>query len=76
MGLVLYVHQRWPELLEVDRRRIKNHYTALLELAGQTPETALQIEKDLPRTFAGCKELNKGSPLWGGFLQALLHSHP
>lgn len=32
--------------------RIPGHYHALLALAGETPETAQQIEKDLPRTGA------------------------
>ena len=55
----------WPGLLDVAGRRIPNHYKALLELAGETPETAQQIEKDLPRTFSGRKELVQGSPMWG-----------
>jgi hypothetical protein len=40
----------WP-LLARDMR-VPNHYAALLALAGETPETAQQIEKDLPRTGA------------------------
>jgi hypothetical protein len=55
----------WPALLVPAERRVPNHYTALLELAGETPETSLQIEKDLPRTFAGRHELTRGSPTWG-----------
>eukprot|EP00959_Pyramimonas_sp_CCMP1952_P159046 3326018-Pyramimonas_sp.AAC.1 len=55
----------WPALLDVAGRRVPNHYKALLELAGETPETAQQIEKDLPRTFSGRKELVQGSPMWG-----------
>jgi hypothetical protein len=55
----------WPALLIPAERRVPNHYTALLELAGETPETSLQIEKDLPRTFAGRHELVRGSPTWG-----------
>jgi len=57
--------ETWPALLVPAERRVPNHYTALLELAGETPETSLQIEKDLPRTFAGRHELTRGSPTWG-----------
>ena len=48
----------WPRGLNVDAGagadsvRIPGHYHALLALAGETPETAQQIEKDLPRTGA------------------------
>ena len=41
----------WPRIVDSDMR-IPNHYAALLALAGETPETAQQIEKDLPRTGA------------------------
>ena len=48
--------------------RLPNHYHALLELAGETPETAAQIEKDLPRTGATFAaqgfQLNPGEPTW------------
>ena len=48
--------------------RVPNHYHALLELAGETPETAAQIEKDLPRTGATFAKqgfrLNPGEPTW------------
>lgn len=40
----------WPRI--ADDMRVPNHYAALLALAGETPETAQQIEKDLPRTGA------------------------
>jgi|MDSW01.1.fsa_nt_gb hypothetical protein len=40
----------WPRI--ADDARLPNHYAALLALAGETPETAQQIEKDLPRTGA------------------------
>ena len=48
----------WPNALGLhdttspDCIRIPGHYHALLALAGETPETAQQIEKDLPRTGA------------------------
>lgn len=41
----------WPRIVDSEMR-IPNHYAALLALAGETPETAQQIEKDLPRTGA------------------------
>jgi hypothetical protein len=48
--------------------RVPNHYHALLELAGETPETAAQIEKDLPRTGATFAahgfQLKPGEPTW------------
>lgn len=48
----------WPAALNLrdttspECIRIPGHYHALLALAGETPETAQQIEKDLPRTGA------------------------
>ena len=33
----------WPRI--ADDMRVPNHYAALLALAGETPETAQQIEK-------------------------------
>ena len=48
----------WPEALGLNDTtspecvKIPGHYHALLALAGETPETAQQIEKDLPRTGA------------------------
>jgi hypothetical protein len=48
----------WPSALglldttSAESIRIPGHYHALLALAGETPETAQQIEKDLPRTGA------------------------
>lgn len=48
----------WPSALDLrdttspECIRIPGHYHALLALAGETPETAQQIEKDLPRTGA------------------------
>jgi len=48
--------------------RVPNHYHALLELAGEIPETAAQIEKDLPRTGATFAkqgfQLRPGEPTW------------
>ncbi|KAK3277120.1 hypothetical protein CYMTET_14858, partial [Cymbomonas tetramitiformis] len=61
----------WPRLLGVETKRIPNHYKALLELAGETPETAQQIEKDLPRTFSAREELQMGSVMWDSLKNVL-----
>ena len=51
-----------------DDIRVPNHYHALLALAGETPTTSTQIEKDLPRTGASFAKhgftLKQGEHTW------------
>ena len=61
-----YRRDEWVKIAE--DIRVPGHYAALLSLAGSTPETTVQVEKDLPRTGASFAKhgftLKPGEKTW------------